>query len=75
MNQQIHIQPYLSSATKSETTPSEMELLVQWGFTTEEIASLLWLRQWYQTGGSDRTVIVRYLEFLKFLVHSGEIEL
>ena len=75
MNQQIHIQPYLSSATQSETTPSEMELLVQWGFTTEEIASLLWLRQWYQTGGSDRTVIVRYLEFLKLLVHSGEIEL
>ena len=47
---------------------SERDLLVRCGFSHEEIASLLWLRQWYQTGGSDRVQIVRHLEFLKLLV-------
>ena len=42
---------------------------------TLEIASLLWLRQWYQAGSSDRALIVRYLEFLHLLVRSGELEL
>jgi hypothetical protein len=56
-------------------TPGEQELLAQWGFTAEEIASLLWLRQRYQTGDSDRAAVVRYLEFLRLLVHSGELEL
>lgn len=54
---------------------TEQELLAGWGFTAEEIASLLWLQQWYQTGGSDRTLIVRHLEFLRLLVRSGELEL
>ena len=75
MNPQMYTQEYLSKATQPETVPSEMELLVQWGFTNEEIASLLWLRQWYQNGGSDRVIIVRHLEFLKLLVRSGELEL
>jgi hypothetical protein len=55
--------------------PTEQELLAQWGFTAQEIASLLWLRQWYQTGGSDRALMVRHLEFLRLLVRSGELEL
>ena len=55
--------------------PTEQELLAQWGFTAQEIASLLWLRQWYQSGGSDRALVVRYLEFLRLLVRSGELEL
>ncbi len=59
----------------AQAVPTEQELLAQWGFTTQEIASLLWLRQWYQTGGSDRALIVRYLEFLRLLVRSGELEL
>ena len=46
-----------------------------WPKGPEEIAALLWLRQWYQTGGSDRTSIVRHLEFLRMLVKSGELEL
>ena len=75
MNPQMYTQEILLQAAQSETVPSEMELLVQWGFSSEEIASLLWLRQWYQNGGSDRAVIVRYLEFLKLLVRSGELEL
>ncbi|MFL5658998.1 MAG: hypothetical protein ACJ8CB_33050 [Ktedonobacteraceae bacterium] len=53
---------------------TEYELLAQWGFTDEEIVSLLWLQQWYQTGGSDRALIVRHLEFLRLLVRPGELE-
>ena len=47
-------QEQLVSAPGARAVPTEQELLAQLGFTTEEIASLLWLRQWYQTGGSDR---------------------
>ena len=75
MNPQMYTQEDLVQATQSETVPSELELLVQWGFSSEESTSLLWLRQWYQNGGSDRAAIVRYLEFLKLLVRSGELEL
>jgi len=64
----------LEMVQNSETATSEMETLVQWGFTTDEIASLLWLRQWYQSGGSDRIEVVRHLEFLKLLVISGKLE-
>ena len=34
----------------------ETEALSERGFTLEEIASLLRLREWYQQGGSDRVV-------------------
>jgi hypothetical protein len=54
---------------------SERDLLVRCGFSREEIAVLLWLRQWYQTGGSDRVQIVRHLEFLKLLVLNGKLAL
>jgi hypothetical protein len=54
---------------------SETDLLASWGFDPHEIASLLRLRQWYQTGGSDRATMVRHLEFLRLLVRSGELEL
>ena len=64
----------LEMVQNTETAASEMETLVQWGFTTDEIASLLWLRQWYQSGGSDRVEVVRHLEFLKLLVISGKLE-
>ncbi len=64
----------LEMVQNSETATSEMETLVQCGFTTDEIASLLWLRQWYQSGGSDRIEVVRHLEFLKLLVISGKLE-
>jgi hypothetical protein len=64
----------LEMVQNAETATGEMETLVQCGFTTDEIASLLWLRQWYQSGGSDRVEIIRHLEFLKLLVISGKLE-
>ena len=68
-------QQQLASTPGAKAVPTEQELLTQWGFTAQEIASLLWLRQWYQTGGSDRALMVRHLEFLRLLVRSGELEL
>jgi hypothetical protein len=47
----------------------------QSGFSAEEIVAFLWLRQWYQTGGSDRVQMVRHLEFLRLLVLNGKLEL
>jgi hypothetical protein len=73
MNPQIQSEEHLLTSTETETT--EMETLTQSGFTSDEILSLLWLRQWYQNGGSDRTEVIRHLEFLKLLVLTGKIEL
>jgi hypothetical protein len=76
MNQSMH--PCQSPAPKrvSEAVPmDERDLLTRWGFSPEEIASLLWLRQWYLTCGSDRAVLIRCLEFLRLLVYAGELEL
>jgi hypothetical protein len=59
-----------------ETEPqSPEEVLVQHGFTADEIMALLWLEQWYQKGGSDPAQFVRSLEFLKLLVRTGELEI
>lgn len=55
-------------------TITETDLLHQNGFTQDEIMSLLWLRQWYQNGGSDRVEVVRHLEFIKLLVLNGKID-
>jgi hypothetical protein len=57
-----------------ENTLTDTDVLAQSGFTQDEIISLLWLRQWYQHGGSDRMAVVRHLEFLKLLVVNGKIE-
>ena len=70
--------PQIQSEKAFETTEivtTDAETLEQSGFTSEEIVSLLWLRQWYENGGSDRVEVVRHLEFLKLLVTSGKIEL
>jgi len=70
--------PQIQSEKTIETTEivtTDAESLTQSGFTPEEIVSLLWLRQWYQNGGSDRVEVVRHLEFLKLLVTSGKMEL
>jgi hypothetical protein len=75
MNPSIHAHEHNTIVTASEAlTLTERELLAQWGFTDEEIVSLLWLQQWYQMGGSDRALIVRHLEFLRLLVRTGELE-
>jgi hypothetical protein len=75
MNSHIGIREQHITKTCLEVMPTEQELLSQWGFSAEEIGSLLWLEQWYQTGGSDRVAIMRSLEFLRLLVRSGELEL
>ena len=76
MNPSMHTHKHSTMAPASEAPMlTEQELLAQWGFTDDEIASLLWLQQWYQMGGSDRALIVRHLEFLRLLVRSGELEL
>lgn len=64
----------LEIVRQTEDTSSEVDVLMRHGFTTDEVISLLWLRQWYQTGGSDRMEIVRHLEFLKTLLMSGKLE-
>ena len=57
-----------------ETTANDIEALTQCGYAEDEILSLLWLRQHYQSGGSDRAALVRCLEFLRYLVMSGKLE-
>lgn len=74
MNPQMQTQAQRELSTSLDITVNDTDLLAGWGFTSHEIASLLWLRQWYQNGGSDRASLVRHLEFLRLLVHSGELE-
>jgi hypothetical protein len=75
MNPYAQSEAHCELVTQAETPLTETMLLAEWSFTAEEIASLLWLRQWYQNGGSDRAAIVRRLEFLRFLVKNGAIAL
>lgn len=75
MNPQLHTEAQPELSSYSDIALSETDLLAGWGFEPHEIASLLWLRQWYQTDGSDRASMVRHLEFLRLLVQSGELEL
>ncbi len=74
MNPQMHIEAQLEVSSYSDIAVNDTDLLAGWGFDPHEIASLLWLRQWYQTGGSDRASMVHHLEFLRLLVQSGELE-
>jgi hypothetical protein len=73
MNPQV--EEHFEMEIQVQTARTETDLLAQCGFSPEEIMALRWLRQWYQTGGSDRVQIVRRLEFLKLLVLNGKIEL
>ena len=75
MNPYISIEEQLEREPQVQVTLTETDNLAQCGWSAEEIVALLWLRQWYQTGGSDRAQIVRHLEFLKLLVSSGKMEL
>jgi hypothetical protein len=61
-------------AAHTETTLPELERLAACDFVSQEIVSLLWLRQWYQTGGSDRMAVLRQWEFLTFLVRIGKLD-
>ena len=75
MNPQMQTQAQAERSTYSDITLSETDLLAGWGFDPHEIASLLWLRQRYQNGGSDRGSLVRHLEFLRLLWRRGDLEL
>jgi hypothetical protein len=75
MNPQIQSEKELDITNNTNITITETEKLLQSGFTSDEVVSLIWLRNWYETGGSDRIEVVRYLEFLKLLVVSGRMEL
>jgi hypothetical protein len=74
MNRQNSIDEQREMATGTDTAVAERKRLAQCGFTSEEIGSVLWLRQWYQSGGSDRVAMVRRWEFLKLLVMYGKLE-
>lgn len=75
MNTRVDVEEQLEMESAVQATGTETDTLAQCGFSPEEIAALLWLRQWYQTGGSDRIQIVRHLEFLKLLVVHGKLAL
>jgi hypothetical protein len=74
MNPQIQSEKELDLINNTEIAITETDALTQVGFTSEEIVSLLWLRRWYQNGGSDRVEVLRRLEFLKLMVMNGKIE-
>lgn len=75
MNPQIQSEKELTITNTTNIAITETDALLQSGFTSDEVVSLIWLRNWYQTGGSDRVEVVRHLEFLKLLVVSGKMEL
>jgi hypothetical protein len=74
MNQQTQAEEELITETHLETDASEREKLAQCGCSTEEIVAFLWLRRWYQAGGSDRMELLRHWEFLKQLVITGRLD-
>ncbi len=74
MNPQIQSENQIEMVNNSEIATTDTDTLVQSGFTSDEITALLYLRQWYQSGGSDRVEVVRRLEFLKLMVMTGKIE-
>jgi len=74
MNTHISTQEQDEMTVRPDAMVTDLEGLAAGGFTSEEIVSLLWLRQRYQTGGSDRVVLVRRWEFLKLLVLTGKLD-
>ncbi|OLB56252.1 MAG: hypothetical protein AUI01_06820 [Ktedonobacter sp. 13_2_20CM_2_56_8] len=74
MNHQIQAEEERALAMRVETDAAERDQLAQCGLSTEEIVAFLWLRRWYQTGGSDRVELLRHWEFLKWLVRASLLE-
>ncbi|EFH86911.1 hypothetical protein KSD_36100 [Ktedonobacter sp. SOSP1-85] len=68
----MNTQP-LELITSVDNALDETDFLRQRGFAQDEIISLLWLRQWYQNGGSDRVEVVRQLEYLHYLYTQGKV--
>ena len=74
MNTDIQAEKQLEMDSQAQASLTETDMLVQCGLSAEEIVAMLWLRHWYQTGGSDRVQTVRHLEFLKWLLMMGMLE-
>jgi hypothetical protein len=74
MNTDIQAEEQLEMETQVQAARTETDILAQCGLSAEEIVAVLWLRQWYQTGGSDRVQTVRRWEFLKWLLMMGMLE-
>ncbi len=74
-NPQMRSEQAIANGHALETEATEGERLALLGFNEDEITSLLWLRQWYQHGGSDRVEIVRQLEVLKQQILQGQLDL
>ncbi len=74
MNPHITLKEAHESTIAIETASIDIDTLTRYGYSADEIASLLWLRQRYQNGGSDRAALVHYLEFLKHLVRSSRLD-
>jgi hypothetical protein len=74
MNTDIEAKKQDEMKAPIETIGTDREQLVNDGFTSDEIVSLLWLQKWYQSGGSDRVEVMRHWEFLRFLVRRGELD-
>jgi len=74
MNTHFDSQKQGEMAADTETFATDLVKLAGYGFTSEEIVSLLWLQQWYQAGGSDRVELVRHWEFLKLLVLNDKLD-
>lgn len=53
MNPQMPTQTQLETSTYVDSSVSEIDLLSNWGFDAHQIASLLWLRLWYQNDGKE----------------------
>jgi len=74
MNTHISTQEQDEMTAHTDAMVRDREGLAADGFTSEEIVSVLWLRQRYQTGGSDRVALLRHWEFLKLLVLTGKLD-
>lgn len=74
MRQPIQTEEERTMAMRVETDAAEQDQLAQCGLSTAEIVAFLWLRRWYQTGGSDRMELLRHWEFLKWLVRASLLE-
>ena len=51
MNTHIDVEERLETDSPVQTVGTETDTLARCGFSCDEIADLLWLRQWYQTRG------------------------
>jgi hypothetical protein len=75
MNTQLQTKRQTEMAAYRQTNVTDLKDLILEGFTPEEIVSLTWLQNWYQSGGSDRVAVLRHWEFLKYLALTGTFDL